>query len=136
MSPPNSTTDAARRRRELLARADWLTAEEAEQRLGETVSPGELREAQRLLGVWDPEHRKWRYPAFQFGSGPGVRAVMADLLKVLPSGNGSGWSQVEWLYSPHPRTDSRPPIELIESEPDRVVEAAHRQFASHPDASW
>lgn len=136
MSLPKSTIDAAGRRRALLSRSDWLTAEEAERRLREIGSIRELQDARRLLGVWDPEHRHWRYPAFQFSSGPDVRAVVADLLNVLPPGNGSGWSQVEWLYSPHPRTGARPPIELIESEPDRVLEAARRQFASHPDASW
>lgn len=61
---------------------------------------------------------------------------MANLLSILPPGNSSGWSQIEWLYSPHRLTDSRPPFEIIQSDPDRVLYAAREQFESHPDAKW
>lgn len=136
VSLPPDTPDAARRRRELLSNRDWLTADEAAHRLGETTSLRELRGARQLLGIWDPDNRLWRYPAFQFEESRGLRPVIAELLDIIPPGNGSGWSQIEWLYSPHPLTDSRPPFMIIASDPQRVLSAAREEFDSHPDAHW
>lgn len=136
MALANDTPAADQHRRELLSNSDWLTADDVANRLGRRRSLRELREARLLFGVWDPDNRNWRYPSFQFKEDLGVRPVIANLLDILPSGNGSGWSQVEWLYAPHPRIDSRPPVEIITSEPDRVLELARKQFASHSDAGW
>lgn len=133
---PPDTPDAARLRREFLSSSDWLTADEAVQRLRETAPISELRKSGRLLGVWDPDNRNWRYPAFQFRTAGGLRPEVAELLAILPPGNGSGWSQIEWLYWPHPLTKSRPPVEAFEADPQRVLDAAREEFLSHPDARW
>ena len=133
---PDAASAADRRRRELLSNSDWLSADDVANRLGGKTGLRELRETRLLFGVWDPDNRNWRYPSFQFKDELGLRPVIANLLDILPPGNGSGWSQVEWLYAPHPRIDSRPPVEIITSEPDRVLELARKQFSSHPDAGW
>lgn len=135
-SLPTDSRSAALRRRELLSNPDWLTADEAQRHLGGTVNLPELQGARQLLGVWDPDKRHWRYPAFQFKESRGLREVMAELLAILPPGNGSGWSQIEWLYSPHPRTLQRRPVEFIASDPEQVLSVARAQFDSHPDAHW
>lgn len=132
---PNDIPAADQRRRELLSNSDWLTVDDVANRVGGR-SLRQLRETRLLFGVWDPDNRNWRYPSFQFQEDLGLRPVIKELLDILPPGNGSGWSQIEWLYAPHPRIDSRPPVEIITSEPDLVVELARKQFASHLDAGW
>jgi hypothetical protein len=87
-----------------------------------------LRAQGRLLGVWVDAERGFRHPDCQF-DGDQVLDVMAGLLALLPPGRGSGWSQAEWLYSPHALLDGRPPAELLATDPARVLAAARHESA-------
>jgi uncharacterized protein (DUF2384 family) len=137
---PAETEAAARRRSELAA--NWLRPADVSTLMGSTATSNpsqqamRLRKAGQLLGVWISSERGYRYPPFQFGADGRVRPEVAELLRLLPPGNGSGWSQIEWLYAPHPRLEGRRPVDLMADSPTRVMEVARKQFKGHPDAGW
>lgn len=140
MTAPRYGRDAAADRREELAQ-HWLTPEELSTMLfGSPTDPGaelaRLRGEGRLFGVWQAPERRYRYPRWQLTACGHLRGEVAELLALLPRGNGSGWSQAEWLYAPHPRLGGRRPCDTFREQPLRVIEAARRQFHSHPDAKW
>lgn len=142
---PQETVQAAARRAEL-AKA-WPTSADVAALLGRgTAENGKrlenpaqaaavLRKARRLLGVWVPAERGYRHPACQFHEGA-LLPVMEPLLQLLPPGNKSGWSQAEWLYSPHALLDKRRPADVLASEPERVLAAAQREHGEDPHARW
>lgn len=86
-----------------------------------------LRKAGRLLGVWVPAERGYRHPDCQFHEGA-ILPIIQPLLKLLPPGNGSGWSRAEWLYSPHALLNERRPAEVLATDPNRVLVAAQREY--------
>lgn len=137
---PPETAAAARRRQELAE--NWVGAADVSALMGSTATSNpsqhamRLRKAGKILGVWVPSERGYRYPPFQFGQDGRVLPEMAELLTILPKGNGSGWSQVEWLYAPHPRLEGRRPRDVMAENPSRVLDAARRHFQGHPDARW
>ncbi|WP_146152116.1 hypothetical protein [Ahniella affigens] len=94
-----------------------------------------LRKAKRLLGVWVPAERGYRHPTCQFDRGA-LLPVIEALLKILPPGNGTGWSQAEWLYSPHALLDKRRPADVLATDPDRVLAAAQREYGEETHAGW
>jgi hypothetical protein len=94
-----------------------------------------LRKAKRLLGVWVPAERGYRHPPCQFDRGA-LLPVIEPLLKLLPPGNGSGWSQADWLYSPHALLDTRRPADVLATDPDRVLAAAQREYGEDAHAGW
>lgn len=134
MLPPDGP-DSASRRRELIETGGWLMAEEALRRLEPGADLRALRQQRQLLAVWYPPSDAWYYPAFQF-DGSGLFPYVAELLAIVPSGNDSGWVSIEWLYSPHVQTHKRPPVELIQSDPQLVLDAAREEFLSSPDSRW
>jgi hypothetical protein len=135
---PSDTDASARKRTELLDQG-WPDSAEVGDMLGSQAgtNPGQfaarLRKQRRLLGVRVPGQTTIRHPLCQFHEGA-LLPVMIDLLAILPPGNGSGWSQAFWLYSPHPLLDSRLPADLLASAPHQVLEAAREQFAETADA--
>jgi hypothetical protein len=129
--PLESPASADRRR--AIARG-WLADAEVKATLQSAESPSELRNQGRLLGVWVVSEFKYRYPSFQFDDGK-VHPAVQELLNILPKGNGSGWSQAEWFYSPHALL-GRPPAEIMGTDPDRVIEAARREYCPDADSQW
>ena len=70
------------------------------------------------------EHRgRLLYPAFQFDEVGRPRAVIGRILKALGPGTGS-WQTAIWFTTPNSWLDRRSPLDLLESEPDRVIDAA------------
>lgn len=142
---PNEVDGAAVRRAEL-AKA-WPTSADVAALLGRGTAENDkklenpaqaaavLRKARRLLGVWVPAERGYRHPACQFHEGA-LLPVMEPLLQLLPPGNTSGWSQAEWLYSPHALLDKRRPADVLATDPDRVLAAAQREYGEDPHARW
>jgi hypothetical protein len=129
-------------RDELLAK-DWpdgkRVAESAGVRPGNNLDryTGHLRSIGALLAVWSAPERIYRYPDFQFDSSGALRAEVSDLLKLLPSDeeDRGGWRRAFWLYWPHALLDGETPAHVFVSDPQRVVDAARREFGE-PNACW
>lgn len=139
MTSPREVQNAAARRDQLAQ--TWLTPDALPRVVVGTSTDAHaelarLRSEGQLLGVWCATEGGYRYPAWQLTASGYLRPDVAELLAILPRGNGSGWSQVEWLYAPHPRLDGRRPWEVFCEEPPQAIDAARRQFNSHPDAGW
>lgn len=95
------------------------------------------RAARLLLGVWSKAQRGFVYPDFQFDRFGKLRPEVSKLLMVLPGdGDRGGWRRAFWLYSPHALLDGLPPAEVFVSDPDRVLNAAAREFSCDCDSSW
>jgi hypothetical protein len=72
------------------------------------------------------------YPGFQFGPDGKPLAVVARLREVA---DANGWSEaglVQWLCSPTTYLDADRPVDLLATDPDRVVEVAAEALA----VSW
>ena len=83
----------------------------------------DLRAERSILAVWAPDPGCYRYPVCQF-DGKTLVPRLGEILACLPRGNGSGWSEVMWLYTPKALLGDQAPSELLLSDPARVLEAA------------
>lgn len=99
------------------------------------------RKEGRLLGVWIQPERAYRYPPWQFAGGqlkPLVRHLLTllrnEVSGVATPGDTAGWLEIEWLYAPHVLLDGSTPASLMDSDPDRVVEAARVEFTDEARA--
>ena len=93
------------------------------------------RKEGKLLGAWIQPKRAYRYPPWQFAGGqlkPQVRSLLTllrnEVSGVATPADTAGWLEIEWLYAPHVLLDGRSPASLMDSDPDRVVEAARIEF--------
>lgn len=69
--------------------------------------------------------REQRYPLFQFDAHTGApKANVSKVISRLRSAGLEGWQIALWLTGPLARLGDRRPVDLIESEPEQVVEAA------------
>ena len=68
-------------------------------------------------------HGRLLYPAFQFDEVGRPKAVIGRILKALGLGTGP-WQTAIWFTTPNSWLDRRRPLDLLESEPDRVIDAA------------
>ena len=70
------------------------------------------------------EHRgRLLYPAFQFDEVGRPKAVIGRILKALGPATGP-WQTAIWFTTPNSWLDRRRPLDLLESELDRVIDAA------------
>ena len=117
------TPGSAEFRAELLAGA-WLDEPEALELLGlSELQMRDLREERSILAVWMPEPGRYRYPVCQF-DGRTLVPRLREILEWLPRGNGSGWSEAMWLYTPKALLGDQAPSELLLSDSARVLDAA------------
>ena len=63
------------------------------------------------------------YPAFQFDEVGRPKAVVGRILKALGPATGP-WQTAIWFTTPNSWLDRRKPVELLEREPDLVIDAA------------
>ncbi len=63
------------------------------------------------------------YPAFQFDEVGRPRAIIGRVLKALGPGTGP-WQTAIWFTTPNSWLDRQKPVDLLEGEPDRVIDAA------------
>ena len=63
------------------------------------------------------------YPAFQFDEVGRPKAVIGRILDALGRGTGA-WQTAIWFTTPNSWLDRRKPVDLLEREPDRVIDAA------------
>lgn len=55
---------------------------------------------------------------------------------LLEGSTGSGWSEVEWLMTPHALLEAQRPVELLSFDPAKVLSAAEVEFIEDRDAGW
>lgn len=66
------------------------------------------------------------YPAFQFGEDCQARPVVAEVLAAFGPRN-SGWQTALWFTGANGWLGARRPVDLLESAPEEVAAAAHRE---------
>jgi hypothetical protein len=71
------------------------------------------------------------YPAFQFKDGEPIPTI-AEILKEMPAAF-TGWDLAFFMTSPNAYLDGKLPLELLKSNPERLVSLAHA-FAHPADA--
>lgn len=136
-----SIEEASAARRIELAR-DWPTAAEVSRRMGSTAGNGSqlatrLRREGALLGVYmtGPTHH-YRFPIWQFRPDGQPIPQMREILTILrdhgpfldTDRRTTGWSEVAWFMGGHALLDGQAPLEVLATEPERVVEAARIEF--------
>jgi hypothetical protein len=128
------SVSAARRRAEQAQM--YLTESAAQDLLGIDAATLEtLREGKRLLGVWHEPANAWLYPDFQFDK-TGLIKQMPRLLAVYDRYYShvweNSWSIVEWFLSPHVLLDDSRPMDVMATNPQRVLRAAQVEFWEDP----
>jgi hypothetical protein len=71
-------------------------------------------------------HGTTYYPGFQFDGEGRPLPVIAEVIRRLGARSGE-WELALWLTSPTGWLDGRRPVDLLESEPDEVAQAAERE---------
>jgi hypothetical protein len=115
--------------RQLLSHIPTYTGEElARLRELDPTSAGEpnraLRESHQIFGV--PLLDTWHYPRFQFDAHGRPCAQAAQLLEALGV-REDPWDMLRWLVEPHPALGDVPPVDLWETEPERVIALARQE---------
>lgn len=96
-----------------------------------------LRTEGILLGVYRNEPSPhWRYPAWQFDTEHRPIPQFAEILAILRAhgqslgerDRTSGWNEVEWFMSPHVLLDGQRPCEVLQKDPEGVLDATRAQF--------
>lgn len=123
--------DTVEWRRNFIAEVPCLTAAQvAEQSTSKASNKSALasrwQEEGKIFSV-KFESRNW-FPKFQFHGGSPV-PVIAKVIKTLPE-HIAGWDLAFFFSNPNPYIGGRRPLELVRSNPDRVLSLAER-FA-HP----
>jgi polyhydroxyalkanoate synthesis regulator phasin len=67
------------------------------------------------------------FPGFQFDAQGRPRPVIAEVIAVLGPPESTEWELALWLTSRHGWVDDRRPVDLLDSEPEAVIEAARRE---------
>lgn len=144
--PPIPETCATRRLRAELS-ADCIGAAAVSAALNSHAKntsqlASRYRKAGRLFGVWVRAQNCYLFPPWQFRNGqilPEIQEVLALLRGphgIAGEWDRSGWDEMGWFYAPHRLLEGRRPVELIERDPDQVLEAARREFKDGIDARW
>jgi hypothetical protein len=66
-----------------------------------------------------------RFPGFQFGAGGRPRPVVASVLAAV-GGRLAGWELALWFTGADDRLGGMRPVDVLDSDPDLVVDAAGR----------
>ncbi|MCE4297229.1 hypothetical protein [Xanthomonas hortorum] len=138
--PPQDSAASAERRMRLIQDENWMTHIELTEVLGYAVSSAKqtaskLRRNKRILGAWVRPERAYRYPRFQL-DGVHIKEQIAPLLNILPEGDGTGWSQIQWFYTRHAQLGGKTPAQVIVTDSSKVLAVAIKQFKDDADAAW
>lgn len=76
----------------------------------------------RIFGIW--EHGRVLYPSFQFDGEGRPRPVVRAVLETLDPLKLSEWSTAIWWDTGHEVLEWRRPSEMVDSDPEAVLEAA------------
>ena len=136
--PDSAVVEQARRNAE--ARTAFLrevpTASSAE--LAE-LSGSRARNKAALAGGWRKAGRVFavsvsgqlRFPLFQFDQAGQPKPQLAEVVRALEQNGLSGWELALWFAGASERLDGQRPLDVLDTEPDRVLTAA-RQVAEIP----
>jgi len=87
---------------------------------------GKYKADGRLFAV--PEGKRYLYPQFQFAEKDArPKAAVAMVLRRVPDA-ARGWPLLSWFNAPNVLLDDRKPLEILDSDPARVAEAAGRFY--------
>lgn len=128
--PPPEAIEQARRnaqaRKDFLRQFEVLEAEEVHALYGSRAKnkaalAARWRAEGQIIAV---EHEgRLFYPAFQFDAQGRPRSVIADVLAALGDQVGP-WQVALWLVSPNGWLDGATPLDLLDEDPNRVIDAA------------
>lgn len=122
--------------------ADWPTAAQVGMAMGIDADDASrfvtrLRKQGVLLGAYmtEPKHH-WRYPTWQFDAEHRPIERFAEILAILhehgpyldDQGRTTGWGEVQWFRSAHLLLDDRQPCDVLQEDPDAVLEAARVEY--------
>lgn len=141
--------DAAAEFRRELAK-DWYTEDQVGAMLGSQAGSANrltvrFRRQGKLLGVWVPTQRAYRYPTWQFRADGTPAPELAATLKLLRENGGvidhgrrtSGWNEVEWFMTPHVLLHGRRPADELAKHGRQVLHAAYVEFVEERgDQDW
>lgn len=137
LQQPAEVLDQARRNAELrtnfLKSHATLAAEGVHDLCGSTASnkaalAGDWRNKGKIFSV---EHKnRHLYPVFQFNTLGKPKPVIVRILKALGTNMGP-WQTAIWFTSPNPILQRRRPIELLDKDPEKVVNAAKQLLAKN-----
>ena len=117
----------ARARVQLRAELEPLTSREACARFEVTARQLEAwRTEARVLSLSRPDGGHL-YPPFQFGSDGKPKAEISEIIDAL--NRRTGWDVCLWLVSRCETLDDRRPIDVLESNPAAVIDAARHEHA-------
>jgi hypothetical protein len=141
-SAPQSVHDLERlavARRADLART-YLQGSTVQTRLGiDTATLTTWRDEKKLLGIWHEPVRAWLYPDFQFDRG-GLIEEMPELLAAFGRYHDHVWANtwgiVEWFMSANALLDGHLPMDLLASDPRRVLRVAQQELWEDPATLW
>jgi hypothetical protein len=96
------------------------------------LSGSRARNKAALAGNWRKQRRVFavsasgqlRFPLFQFDRDGRPKPQIAELLQALDGQGLSGWELALWFSGANERLDGERPLDLLDSEPRRVLEAA------------
>jgi hypothetical protein len=81
----------------------------------------DLRRAGEVFGV--RFGKEWRYPKFQFDRRGRARAEVARIRAQLGV-DANGWDTLQWFVEPNAHLAGGAPLEVLNTDPARVLEAA------------
>jgi hypothetical protein len=117
----------AKRRAEVLQEFGALTGEQVAQERSRAANRHALaarwRKEGKLFGV--PYRGQILYPAFQFDDDGGLRPALSDVLAALPRDRMSDWEVAHWWTAANGWLDGRRPVDLLETDTEAIVHAAH-----------
>jgi len=96
------------------------------------LSGSRARNKAALAGSWRKQRRVFgvsasgqlRFPLFQLDRDGQPKPQIAELLHALEGQGLSGWELALWFTGANDRLDGKRPLDLLDSEPQRVLEAA------------
>jgi hypothetical protein len=91
-------------------------------RTGRAIRANTVRSWWRYERIFAFRHAgHFYFPAFQFSNGA-PKPLVRRLLKLVQPENG--WHAMDWFVGANAWLDDRSPVELLDSQPDEVVQAA------------
>ncbi len=118
----------AKRRAQLLQEFGALTGEQIAEERSRAANRHALaarwRKERKLFGV--PYRGQTLYPAFQLHDDGRLRPAISAVLEALPRDEMSDWEIAYWWTAANGWLSGARPVDLIDSNPSSLVEAAHR----------
>ena len=118
-----------RARKEMLDRVGSYSSEDLASAVASTTRnasqfAADQRSAGRLFGVRFGQ--AWHYPKFQFDAERNILPEMKSVLAALAP-DQQGWDRLQWFLEPHESLDGRTPLQVWQTDRNKVIEAANTE---------